>query len=275
VIPLALKLTRALIDGLITSPSIVKLLVPALNGAHFFETTAALPLLDAVGTAAAKNDGPFIPCTFLPAPKTWIEWQPPGERRHAVCFTKGDALGPYLKEYRAVPDTWAIALHSRAEGALCKIEIAGWVDLTTGRPCLNDRLEEKYPGVREQALASIIRATYLLAIINSPRIVVRRAHTPNKGVARKLNRTPGLGIGPLHDWHEIRLEINKPRYVDDGEPHADVISGKRALHFCRKHLRLWNGRLIPVREHWRGSASVGIRRGRYVVTADPQEGHAS
>jgi hypothetical protein len=88
----------------------------------------------------------------------------------------------------------------------------------------------------------------------------------HKGLARELKHSK-LGFGPLRDWHEIKLEVTKPRDVDDGEAHSDVIIGKRALHFCRKHLRLWNGRLIPVREHWRGDASIGIRRGRYVVTA--------
>jgi hypothetical protein len=74
-----------------------------------------------------------------------------------------------------------------------------------------------------------------LAILNSPRIVGRRVHHPHKGLARELAHKPELGIGPLHNWHEIKLEVTKPR---DGEPHSDVITGRRALHFCRKHIRI-------------------------------------
>jgi hypothetical protein len=108
----------------------------------------------------------------------------------------------------------------------------------------------------------------LLAIINSPRIIGRHIHSPHKGLVRELRRAGGLGIGPLHDWHEIKLEVTKPRDIYDGEPHEDVITGRRALHFCRKHIRICHsGVLTYVREHWRGDPAIGIRQGRYHVTA--------
>jgi hypothetical protein len=88
---------------------------------------------------------------------------------------------------------------------------------------------------------------------------------------RELKRRPDLGIGELHDWHEIKLEIAKPRYLDDGEPHSDIITGRWALHFCRKHIRVYHsGVLTYVTGHWRGDPTIGLRRGRYAVAADKQ-----
>jgi hypothetical protein len=123
-----------------------------------------------------------------------------------------------------------------------------------------------HAGVDPQALVSA--AIMFLAIINSPRIIGRRIHAPHKGLVRELHRAGGLGIGPLHDWREIKLEVTKPRDIYDGEPHEDIITDKRALHFCRKHIRICHsGTLTYVREHWRGDPAIGIRRGRYHVTA--------
>lgn len=76
-----------------------------------------------------------------------------------------------------------------------------------------------------------------------------------------------LGIPPARDWTEIKLQINKPADIDDGQPHADRVTGQRALHFCRSHLRVKRGKLEYVRSHWRGDASLGIRRSTYKVAA--------
>ena len=43
---------------------------------------------------------------------------------------------------------------------------------------------------------------------------------------------------------ETRLEIAKPRYLDDGEPHSDIITARRALHFCRKHIRVYHSGVL-------------------------------
>lgn len=124
-----------------------------------------------------------------------------------------------------------------------------------------------YPHLKEQAEYILYSTALRLAAINSPRIIGRRIHSPHKGLVRELSKSK-LGIGQLHDWHEIRLEVTKPRDVYDGEPHEDLLTGKRALHFCRKHLRLCqSGVFTYVREHWRGDASIGIRRGKYRAVA--------
>jgi hypothetical protein len=145
-------------------------------------------------------------------------------------------------------------------------EIGGLL-LKKGEPFISQQFLEKNPARKRLAGSGAWCAVLFLAIINSPRIIGRRVHQPHKGLARELKRRD-IGIGQLLPWHEIKLEVTKPRDIYDGEQHEDVITGRRALHFCRKHLRLCHsGTLTYVREHWRGDPAFGIRRGRYHVTA--------
>jgi hypothetical protein len=155
---------------------------------------------------------------------------------------------------------------TRANGRIETIKV-GTIDLKTGQGFIYTKLLRDYPEADDWLRGIFGQTTVFLAIVNSPNIVGRRTHPPRKTVARKLSRSTGANIGPLHDWHEIKLEVNKPHDADDGEAHADVLTGKRALHFVRKFIRIRFGKLEYVRAHWRGDASVGIRRGRYVVTA--------
>jgi hypothetical protein len=260
--PLAHKLTRQLLEGLargLLETEDGAAVREAVNGARFFDLTNALPAVNEVASALRKTvqDGEVvIPCTFLPAPKTWIEWLTAnGTRSAAIIRDNGDepASVEVLRSYSDRPMTW---------------HRLGGVDLKTGMPLLDTRwVRAQKPGGEAWGHKIINLVTIFLAMINSPRIVRRRVHAPHKGLARELARTPGAGIGPLQDWHEIKLEIAKPRDVDDGEPHEDIIRGRRALHFCRKHIRVRLGRLEYVREHWRGDPAIGISRATYRVTA--------
>lgn len=107
----------------------------------------------------------------------------------------------------------------------------------------------------------------ILAIINSPRIVGRRTHRPHAGLQRALRRARGLGVGkfPLRGWTEIILEITPPQVDVSGRVHETRLTGRRALHFVRQHLRIRNGGLELVSAHWRGDAALGIKRSRYKV----------
>jgi hypothetical protein len=252
VTPLAHRLARCLS----TMPADFNAVaVPALTDAHFFEVTAALPLFNEINAAALKlrqAGEPFTPTTFLPAPNTWLEWREANGLRIAasLCETGNPAnMRLFFEE---------------ARGTYVTIEL-GVLDFQTGRLSATVEAdaasEGELPKERLRKLARI--ACVSLAVVNSPNIVNRRTHPPHKRLARKL----GVGIGPLHDWHEIKLEVTKPRDICDGESHADVLTGRRALHFVRKFIRIRLGKLEYVREHWRGDASIGIRRGRYVVTA--------
>jgi hypothetical protein len=113
----------------------------------------------------------------------------------------------------------------------------------------------------------LVYSGLLMVIINSPKIIGRREHQPHKGLVRQLKRTKlGESLGTLRPWHEIRLQITKPRDIDDGHEHADTITGRRALHFCRRHLRVCaSGKLTYVSPHWRGDPTLGVRNPSYVA----------
>jgi hypothetical protein len=103
-----------------------------------------------------------------------------------------------------------------------------------------------------------------LALINTPRIIGRRQHMPHKSLEAKLSRL-GFAAGkyPLHAWNEIRLEVGIPRDLSDEASTEAHLTGRKALHFCRSHIRIRLGRIEIVRAHWRGDAAVGIKRSRY------------
>jgi hypothetical protein len=103
-------------------------------------------------------------------------------------------------------------------------------------------------------------------LINSPQIIGRTQHMPNQALERKLTQKFGVGKFPLHAWTEIHLKVNKPIEIDDGESHEAHLTGRRALHFVRKHIRIRLGRLEYVSAHWRGDPSIGIKQSRYKVT---------
>jgi hypothetical protein len=70
------------------------------------------------------------------------------------------------------------------------------------------------------------------------------------------------GRYPLGAWNEILLHVTPPQEADDTE-HEAHLTGSRALHFVRCHLRIRLGQLELVSAHWRGDAGLGIRRSRY------------
>ena len=108
-------------------------------------------------------------------------------------------------------------------------------------------------------------AELAMILINSPHIIGRRQHMPHAGLERQLTRGLAGGKFPLHAWTEIKLQVAKPVEIDDGEPHEAHLTGRRALHFVRKHIRIRLGQLEYVSAHWRGDPSIGIKRSRYTV----------
>lgn len=96
---------------------------------------------------------------------------------------------------------------------------------------------------------------------------------PHRKVERELTKAFGLGKFPLRAWTELRLTVAKPAEIDDGESHEAHLTGRRALHFCRKHIRIRNGKLEYVSAHWRGDPALGIKQTRYKLRA-PQSSAA-
>lgn len=232
-------------------------LIGLMNDVHCFEVTEVYPLAyAALGDEtfdfdAAKTYAQADEAKFLPAPNTWIEWEqdsPDGRIRtgHLIAeMERGIAV--------------AVALE-RADGG----------PIVTGREIamtewgLNPADKRGHSGNEELLGTSIV----LVAMINAPKVFGRRQHMPNARLERKLLARRGeIGKFPLHAWTEIKLEVTRPpENLSDGEIHEAHLTGQKAYHFCRAHLRIKNGRVEFVKAHWRGDPSLGIKRSRYTVT---------
>ncbi|MER9662306.1 hypothetical protein [Mesorhizobium sp. M0159] len=107
-----------------------------------------------------------------------------------------------------------------------------------------------------------------LTLINTPNIVGRVTHLPHSGLQKRLARQLGMtGKFPLHAWTEITLCIDPSGYdvAAENKVVEAYLSGQKCLHFVRSFLRWRLNRFERVKAHWRGDASLGIKRSRYVV----------
>jgi hypothetical protein len=114
------------------------------------------------------------------------------------------------------------------------------------------------------------RTMAAVALINTPRVIGRQQHMPHAGLQRALARSKGMvGKFPLRAWTEIKLEVRPPVHAEGF--HEARLSGTRALHFCRAHLRVRRGQIEYVTHHWRGDASIGIKRSRYAMVPEKKQ----
>jgi hypothetical protein len=217
---------------------------------HCFECTQARfiahDLMDNILAGSADKR-----MLFLPAPRTWIEWRYEGGIRHAFLLeeTKNTAM------YRT---TWVTDDFSSTSGFLDRREVAL---IGAASPKISSNLQELDEARRMDAYLYA-----MLAIINTPRVVGRQTHAPHRGLQRELLRQrTTLGHFPLLAWTEIKLEIRPPRDASSKTPTEGYLTGRRALHFVRAHLRIVDGRLVKVSSHWRGDAALGIKQSRYVL----------
>lgn len=215
-----------------------------MNDFHCFECTEVMPL------AFEFNERPDLILDylcFLPAPRTWLEYRIPEfkERRAILLFDE--------------TDNYTKMAHFMATSC----SAIGMVPLRNKE--VNLKLIKDLKVEKSYALSMIALAHVLLVLINTPRIIGRRQFMPHRGLERDLTRSMGVGKFPLHAWTEIRLEVAKPTEIDDGEPHEAHLTGRRALHFCRAHLRVRLGQLEYVSPHWRGDPALGIKQSRYAV----------
>lgn len=242
-------------------PKNVEQLRDALFDCHFFEVTQCLPIVKEIAGALANRpeneaDEIYGTYSFLPAPKTWIEWKHGSGNRIAVLL---EQLPIHDKSVRATMYCDRIATN------LGQISlVSGDIFDNGGKRYFPDWLiihDAKIPP--SLALLSMVHTS--LVLINTPKIIGRQQHMPNRGLERRLTRGLGAGKFPLHAWTEIKLHVAKPIEIDDGEPHEAHLTGRRALHFCRKHIRIRLGKLEYVSAHWRGDPALGIKQQRYSV----------
>lgn len=239
-----------------------------LEDVHCFEISQAFDVIDELGYkwySACIKDNRWVNfnaidkrLAFLPAPKTWIEYiGSPNEPtvRIGLLLEEFESLALCTissaspeRGLRSLAEQMVLALHTRDDFAVKK----------------NPDLEPLVPeGWQTTTLFRIYAA---LAAINSPKVIGRIIHPPHKTLVRQF----AIGKFPLHGWTEIKLLVNKPADVDDGLPHEARLTGRRALHFCRAHIRVRLGVLEYVRSHWRGDPAIGIKQTRYTVLANKQ-----
>lgn len=239
----------------------------ALADTHFFDVTAIMGVADEIATSVRSRGlegGSAIlgQYAFLPAPKTWIEWQPLSRHLPRVAL---------LLESDPTEIEAAVSMFTRdTANNLGRISlVSDDYQYYGGQILLGKEWGARFQSAGPaKAAAGLISFAHLaLLVINSPRVIGRRQHMPHRGLEKRLTRALGAGMFPLHGWTEIKLEINKPVEIDDGEPHEAHLTGRRALHFCRKHIRIRNGRLEYVKAHWRGDPALGIKQSRYRLTA--------
>jgi len=237
-----------------------------MAGAHFFELSSVFSMLYDVSAKFEDDVAEPGHLAFLPAPKTWLEWSQPAHRDGKTIGAV--SVGLLLVEQPGLCRASVFMAKNysaiRAPYETCKLAELGLA--TNGAPSPQRLTLSWSDGVDRRAfMHDVIYAA--LAIINSPKVINRRQHQPDRGFERALNARRGLtGSFPLHAWTEILLSVNT-RDAAGNAPAEAHLTGARALHFCRSFVRVRLGRLEIVRPHWRGDASIGIKRSRYMVGA--------
>jgi hypothetical protein len=238
-------------------------LLKAFKGeVHYFECSQAVPLAAELARSVAgigseqKKEDVFKGRVFLPAPKTWIEAKDKDGTRFAVLLE--DTFDGWAKVYYFSP------FNHFTMGRL-STDSSDFERFSFKIVVLEGQSDTKAHIKFVDNMMSF--SHFMLMVINTPKIIGRRQVMPNRALERRLTRNFAKGTFPLLAWTEIELKVAKPVEIDDGEPHEAHLTGRRALHFCRAHLRVRNGALEYVSSHWRGDPSIGIKQSRYRLTA--------
>jgi len=236
-------------------------LMHKMDDVHCFDVTEVAQLIHDLGENIANGGVDVGAYCFLPAPKTWIEYGTPG-----------GYVGKLLTETDAEHFSLQTAMTRVRLSDNSEKELRGskyFVSEIIQRFKSRQSHEKPEAGGRGE-LIEIRNCAFeyaALALINTPRLIGRRQHMPHRGLERRLLKQQKLlGHFPLHAWTEIKLEVTPPEDAG-GSPSTEAhLTGRKALHFCRAHLRVRDGRVAIVRGHWRGDAALGIKRSRYRLT---------
>ncbi len=242
-----------------------------LDDVHCFECSEVVEAACDLTCGDSKELGPNLAklkqavavTGFLPAPKTWIEFVTPWEPELREGILASEIVG--TDGTKAAEVFFAAESKGELSSAPCvavyPLRDQAKAASHIGLKFLVGNLDEPSKnGFETIATSNYTKFVGLLAMINTPRIIGRHQHMPHRGLERKLARS-GAGKYPLHAWSEILLRVT-PTEVGDGE-HEAHLTGARALHFCRAHLRIRLGRLEIVSSHWRGDPALGIKQARY------------
>jgi hypothetical protein len=197
----------------------------------------------------------IAPTVLMPAPACWFEWV------NRSGIRTGLLALPINVEHRGRQATHALSVRSTELVQFVPVCVLNMNDVDG-----NIFAPQGALSAADMEQISVIAGLFFttLALINTPKIVGRREHAPHKGLAKAIRQTHGK-VYQLRPWTEIKLEITPPPGGGDGS--REVLTGKKALHFCRAHLRIRRGKLERVTSHWRGDPALGIVRSRYSVSA--------
>lgn len=260
--PLARLLTKDVILNRASSPDTRKTIRDLLYDVHCFDVTE---IRDLAETLAKTWDDRRDQITsighllFLPAPNTWIEMKTGvGEDRigYKLCNEQNET---------GLVHCTAVSL----ENGTSAIFPIGWIDFRSHKTIVQSYRsmnQSEFENLHDNMVRNTRFLYAVLSMINTPKIIGRRQIMPRSSFERKVITKLGRGQFPLHAFTEIRLMVTKPIEIDDGETHEAYLTGRRALHFCRAHIRIRLGRLEYVSAHWRGDPAIGIKQSRYVVT---------
>lgn len=238
-------------------------LLQHMGGIHCFEVSEVWPLVTemiASGKLDTTEDETRFQemageTSFLSAPKTWLEWRW-NDMRHAVLLSENGARAEMRQAAgrggRAVTLAHVVQIGLGARGGDALEMVAP-----------KDMGEEDI----SEWSALVAKLHVALALINTPRVIGRRQHMPHRGLERSLLASrKTVGEFTLQPWTEIKLEVERPSEDVGGDPMGEAhLTGQKALHFCRSHLRVRLGQVEIVRAHWRGDAALGIRQSTYTV----------
>jgi hypothetical protein len=242
---------------------------------HCFEVTQVKGEAEALKSQMLGAAFPSVTWSFLPAERTWIEWQDhEGGRLGAMLVRKGEWADVWLA---ALPRTESICSagytgRMAMSGALSKIGPLGWQTIENA---IFTELSTRVPydaRPRSEGDAETLfwqLYTYLL-LINTPKIVSRTTRDPHRGLARDiLARRKLLGIFPLQAWTEITLSTDI--IFDDSDHAASGLTGAKCFHWTRAHKRRVHGIWTLIHDYWAGDGSLGIKQSRYKVVPGDEE----
>lgn len=259
-------------------------LLKLLDGIQSFECSAVERLAWHLAVKLVDDGQVSKRTAFLPAARTWIEWlngpEDPGisgmrqafllidderQNRTARCVSFIGA-GDFIE----VVDTDA-RLALKDDASVSSLVTSLSVDSPFFTEDIEDDLGPPERSFRERADARKRRWAgeiyAFLGMINAPRVFQRTIHSPHLGLQRRLLAAKSLvGKYPLGAWTEILLKIPAPASIG-GSLDQGFMTGERALHWCRAHLRYRLGQWEIVTDHWRGNPAMGIKRSRYRVEA--------
>lgn len=244
-----------------------------MSDIHCFDVTEVFDVLDDLGcrwhSAMIDDSGRYKEgaplddvSSFLPAPKTWIEYR----FEPSAHDSTGGRLGMLLEDLGNGLMVATFCVQQNDNGRMGVVDFI--VLPLKGEYFGKIRVRAECALSQAEQMTYSLRIYAALAVINSPKIIGAKQNMPHRGLQRALlARQKTIGKFPLHAWTEIKLKVTPPMDISGQEPGEAHLTGRKALHFCRAHLRVRLGRLEIVRAHWRGDASIGIKQSRYKVTA--------